>query len=57
MHAGNYIFLFPRLPMSKSMSLDDGAGAEAEIPTDSGMSRLTLIDALAIARLTSSSCN
>ena len=43
--------------MSESMSLDNEAGAGLERPTDSGMSRLTLIDGPAIARLMSWSCN
>lgn len=45
------IFLFPRLPVSKSTSLDDdGAGKGVDRPIDSGMSRLTLMEGPVVAR-------
>lgn len=53
---GNYTFLFPRLPISRSISLEDGGiGDGVDRPTDSGISRLTLMEGPAIPRLMSNS--
>ncbi|MFS7987185.1 hypothetical protein Hanom_Chr11g01019501 [Helianthus anomalus] len=49
----NYPLRVTRLPISTSMSLDEGLGADDDNPTDSGMSRSTFIDGPAIARLMS----